>query len=116
MAKTTIERQNLIEAVNALPDEVPIELASFVEYLRYKTVQHQNSEPPKQNFLLTVADLGKSGQAEFLHQKQLSSPQPQAIPPGTLTGLRGIAKRPGTALNDEVLQADYTDYLTQKYQ
>jgi hypothetical protein len=29
--------------------------------------------------------------AEFLHQKQLSSPQ--AIPPGTLIGLRGIAKQ-----------------------
>jgi hypothetical protein len=29
--------------------------------------------------------------AEFLQQKQLSPPQ--AIPPGTLTGLRGIAKR-----------------------
>jgi Protein of unknown function (DUF2281) len=33
--------------------------------------------------------------AEFLHQKQLS--RPQSIPPGTLTGLRGIAKRPGAA-------------------
>jgi Protein of unknown function (DUF2281) len=52
--------------------------------------------------------------AEFLHQKQLSSPQ--AIPPGTLTGLRGIAKRPGAAPNDDDLQAEYTDYLTQKYQ
>jgi Protein of unknown function (DUF2281) len=52
--------------------------------------------------------------AEFLHQKQ---PSPtQAIPPGTLTGLRGIAKRPGTAPNDDDLQAEYTDYLTQKYQ
>jgi Protein of unknown function (DUF2281) len=52
--------------------------------------------------------------AEFLHQKQLSPPQ--AIPPGTLTGLRGIAKRPGTAPNDDDLQAEYTDYLNQKYQ
>ena len=52
--------------------------------------------------------------AEFLHQKQLSPPQ--AIPPGTLTGLRGIAKRPGAAPNDEDLKAEYTDYLTQKYQ
>jgi Protein of unknown function (DUF2281) len=30
--------------------------------------------------------------AEFLHQNQLTTPQ-QAIPPGTLTGLRGIATR-----------------------
>lgn len=52
--------------------------------------------------------------AEFLHQKQLAhSP---AMPPGTLTGLRGIAKQPGSAPSDGELQADYTDYLTQKYQ
>lgn len=55
--------------------------------------------------------------AEFLHQKQLATVAPaQAIPPGTLTGLRGIAKQPGAAPSDEELQADYTDYLTQKYQ
>ncbi|NJM97793.1 MAG: DUF2281 domain-containing protein [Phormidesmis sp. RL_2_1] len=54
--------------------------------------------------------------AEFLQQKQLPSSSPKAIPPGTLTGLRGIAKRPGPAPSDSELQADYTDYLTQKYQ
>jgi hypothetical protein len=42
MSSATGERQNLIEAVNALPDEVLIELAGFVEYLRYKTVQRQS--------------------------------------------------------------------------
>ena len=65
MDRTTVERQKLIEAVNALPDEVLIELSSFVEYLRYKTVQRQTPEPPKQNFLLTVAGLGKSGQPDI---------------------------------------------------
>jgi Protein of unknown function (DUF2281) len=64
MSKTTIERRNLIEAVNTLPDEALSELVSFVEYLRYKTVQQHNSEPPGQNFLLTVAGLGKSGQTD----------------------------------------------------
>ncbi|MCG8362628.1 MAG: DUF2281 domain-containing protein [Pseudanabaenales cyanobacterium] len=54
--------------------------------------------------------------AEFLHQKQLVTPQDQAIPPGTLTGLRGIAKRPGPDPSDDELQAEYTDYLIQKYQ
>jgi Protein of unknown function (DUF2281) len=29
--------------------------------------------------------------ADFLYQKQLATPQ--AVPPGTLTGLRGIANR-----------------------
>jgi Protein of unknown function (DUF2281) len=54
--------------------------------------------------------------AEFLHQKQLTTPPAKAIPLGTLTGLRGIAKRPGAAPTDDDLQAEYTDYLTQKYQ
>jgi Protein of unknown function (DUF2281) len=52
--------------------------------------------------------------AEFLHQKQIVIPQ--SIPPGTLTGLRGIAKRSGLAPSDHELQLEYTDYLTQKYQ
>lgn len=55
--------------------------------------------------------------AEFLHQKQLATVAPApAMPPGTLTGLRGIAKQPGAAPSDAELQADYADYLTQKYQ
>lgn len=54
--------------------------------------------------------------AEFLHKKNLTLPQPSVIPPGTLTGLRGIAKGLGSAPNDAELKADYTDYLTQKYQ
>jgi Protein of unknown function (DUF2281) len=51
--------------------------------------------------------------AEFLYQKQLTTPH---IPPGTLTGLRGIAKHSGAAKSDPELQAEYADYLTQKYQ
>jgi len=54
--------------------------------------------------------------AEFLYQKQLTSTPSQVIPPGTLTGLRGIAKRSGAAPSDDELQTDYVDYLTQKYQ
>jgi hypothetical protein len=53
--------------------------------------------------------------AEFLHQKQLTTPQPTAVPLGTLTGLRGIARRPGPASGDRKLQTEYTDYLAQKY-
>ena len=65
MSKATKERQNLIEAVNALPDEALTELVSFVEYLHYKTLQPNNSEQLKQNFLLTVAGLGNSGQTDI---------------------------------------------------
>ena len=63
MAETTVERQTLVEAINALPDDALVELASFLDYLRYKTDQCQHTEPPQQNVLLTVAGLGNSGQA-----------------------------------------------------
>jgi hypothetical protein len=53
---------------------------------------------------------------EFLQQKHPTTPRTKNIPPGTLTGLRGIAKRPGTAPSDAELQAEYTNYLSQKYQ
>lgn len=38
------------------------------------------------------------------------------MPPVTITRLWGIAKRPGLAPSDRELQAEYTNYLTQKYQ
>ena len=52
---------------------------------------------------------------EFLHHNQRIIPSSQAVPIGTLTGLRGIAKRPDSTPNDQHLQDEYTDYLIQKY-
>jgi len=54
---------------------------------------------------------------EFLKQKAHQEATAQStIPKGTLTGLRGIAKRAGTSPTDAELQDEYTDYLSQKYQ
>jgi hypothetical protein len=106
MTKTTIERQTLIEALHTLPDEALTELASFVAYLRYKTLSPSPSEPTNPNFLLTIAGLGESSQTHIFDSTR------EIIPPGTLTGLRGIAKRPEAT--DADLQAEYIDYLTQE--
>lgn len=55
--------------------------------------------------------------AEFLHHKQLSTTETQNIPPGTLTGLRGIVRQQSSSVStDDELQANYIDYLIQKYQ
>ena len=64
MSKTIIERQDLVEVVNALPDEVLVELANFLDYLRYKTSQDKKPDLCQQNFLLSVAGLGKSAQQD----------------------------------------------------
>jgi transcriptional regulator with AAA-type ATPase domain len=61
MTSPVIQRQELIQSINTLPDEVLTELASFLEYLQYKTL-HQKTTPPQQNFLLSIAALGESGQ------------------------------------------------------
>lgn len=53
--------------------------------------------------------------AEFLHQKQRTTPPTKAIASG-ITGPWGIVKRLGPAPSEDELQADYTDYLTPKYQ
>ncbi|MDB9496028.1 DUF2281 domain-containing protein [Spirulina major CS-329] len=88
MSKTTVERQNLIEAVNALPDEVLIELANFVEYLQYKTVQQQPTNSPPQNFLLAIAGLGKSGQPD-------TSDHDEEILHNEIDTIHGWSSKPG---------------------
>ena len=57
--------------------------------------------------------------AEFLYQKQATQSQSNSsapIPPGTLTRLRGIAKKAAQTLSNEELQDNYANYLAQKYQ
>jgi hypothetical protein len=64
MDRATVERQKLIEAVGNLPDEVLIELASFLDYLRYKSILRRDSIHNVPNFLTAVAGLGNSGQSD----------------------------------------------------
>jgi hypothetical protein len=70
MSGTTVERQKLIEEVSALPDDVLLELASFLEYLRYKSSQHQETSNTESNFLLSIAGLGHSGQQDIAERNE----------------------------------------------
>lgn len=65
MDRSTVERQQILEAVSALPEEVLGELASFLDYLRYKSVQQTEANKQSTNFLLAVAGLGHSGQHDI---------------------------------------------------
>ena len=65
MDGTTIERQKLIEAVNSLPEEVLFELASFLDYLRYKSAPPQKTDHNVSGFLTEIAGLGRSGQPDI---------------------------------------------------
>ncbi len=62
MNRSSIQRQQLLEAVSTLPDEVLLELASFLDYLRYESAQQQESNNQSASFLVAVAGLGNSGQ------------------------------------------------------
>lgn len=64
MDGTTTERQKIIEAISSLPDEVLLELASFLDYLNYKSIQRKDFSNNAPSFLLTVAGLGNSGQPD----------------------------------------------------
>jgi hypothetical protein len=61
---STVERQELIEAVSHLPDEALLELASFLDYLRYKSAQQKQPNDSTASFLIAVAGLGNSGQED----------------------------------------------------
>nr|WP_199333830.1 hypothetical protein [Oculatella sp. FACHB-28] len=53
-----------------MPDEVLLGLASFLDYLRYKSVQPKNSDSNASNFLLAVAGLGASSQTDILERDE----------------------------------------------
>ena len=62
---STLERQKLVEVVRELPEEVLVELASFLDYLRYKSDQHRELDNHSASFLTAVAGLGNSGQQDI---------------------------------------------------
>lgn len=62
---STVERQKLLEAVRDLPEEVLVELASFLDYLRYKSTQRREMNNHSASFLTAVAVLGNSGQQDI---------------------------------------------------
>ncbi|BAU43185.1 hypothetical protein [Leptolyngbya sp. O-77] len=64
MSSSTIERQQILEAVSALPEEALLELASFLDYLHYKSAKRNEVNGHTANFLVAVAGLGNSGQQD----------------------------------------------------
>jgi hypothetical protein len=61
MNRSAAERQQLLELVNALPEESLVELASFLDYLRYKSDQRRDADRQSSSFLVLIAGLGSSG-------------------------------------------------------
>ena len=60
-----IERQQIIEFINNLPDNNLVELAMFIDYLRYKSTQSQELQETNSSFLLSIAGLGASGETDI---------------------------------------------------
>jgi hypothetical protein len=64
MDRITVKRQQIFEAVSTLPEEALVELASFLDYLRHKSVQRRDDSNQSASFLVSVAGLGSSGQQD----------------------------------------------------
>jgi hypothetical protein len=62
MDRSTVKRQQLLEVVSDLPEEALVELASFLDYLRYKSAHQRELTTHSSSFLLAVTGLGNSGQ------------------------------------------------------
>ena len=65
MDTSTVERQKLLEAVRDLPEDLLAELASFLNYLRYKSAQQKEVDNHSASFLAAIAGLGNSGQQDI---------------------------------------------------
>ncbi len=50
MSSSAVNRQTLLESVNLLPDDLLLELASFIDYLRYKSTQPVPEENASASF------------------------------------------------------------------
>lgn len=69
MNSTTVTRNKIIEAMGSLSEESLSELASFIDYLHYKSGTAESAQEPSEgspsNFLLSIAGLGSSGETDI---------------------------------------------------
>ena len=70
MNSSTMERQQLIEAVSDLPEEVLVELAVLLDYLRYKTLEKEETKSNQSNFLAAITGLGRSGYQDISEREE----------------------------------------------
>ncbi|TYQ25871.1 hypothetical protein PseudUWO311_14340 [Pseudanabaena sp. UWO311] len=62
MNTLTPTRQQIIEVIDNLPEDVFSELVNLIGYLRYKAVEtnETKTKPPHNSFLLSIVGLGAS--------------------------------------------------------
>jgi hypothetical protein len=59
MNAPTTKRQQIIEAIQTLPEDYLSELSSFIDYLSYKSTEKKPKES-ETNFLMAIAGIGTS--------------------------------------------------------
>ena len=67
MTQLTPTRQAISQAIATLPAEVLADLASFIEYLQFKTnsSSQQHGQPKSNSFLMAIAGLGESDEIDL---------------------------------------------------
>jgi hypothetical protein len=59
MMNSTVDREQLLNLIHALPDELLAEVANYADYLQSKAIA-SNQTNQSSNFLLSIAGLGSS--------------------------------------------------------
>jgi hypothetical protein len=75
MIHSTVDREQLLTLINALPDELLAEVANYADYLQSKAIVFNQTNQTNQssNFLLSIAGLGSS------EEKDVSDKQEQIL-------------------------------------
>ena len=62
-----LNRQQIVQTIEKLPSEVLPELASFIDYLQFKTSckVDVNSQPEGVDFLIKIAGIGESDESDL---------------------------------------------------
>ena len=66
MINSTVDREQLLTLINALPDELLAEVANYADYLKSKAIISNQSS----NFLLSITGLGSSEEKEVSDRQE----------------------------------------------
>ena len=69
MINSTVDREQLLTLINALPDELLAEVANYADYLQSKTII-SNQTNQSSNFLLSIVGLGSSEEKDVSDRQE----------------------------------------------
>ena len=69
MINSTVDREQILTLIHALPDEILAEVANYADYLQSKCIT-PNQSNQNTNFLLSIAGLGSSEEKDISDKQE----------------------------------------------